>query len=98
MKTNITHDSNCSKSPASMLNPLSFCRKVADQIEQAKANILAEFREELGTHKNLLRLAVNEAAALAWQTGYPHLVFPTLVAEKAQALAKWNIHQRSLKK
>ena len=98
MTTNITHDSNDRTSLTPARDPFSFCRKVADQIEQASAAILSEFREELGVHKNLLRLAVNEAAALAWQTGYPQLVFPTLLAEKAQALVKWNVHQRAIQK
>jgi hypothetical protein len=44
----------------------------------------------------MLRLVLNEAEALAWQTAYPHLVFPELAAEKAHAAAQWEQRQRSL--
>ena len=69
---------------------LASCRKLLAQIEKTKDTCLAEFRETLGAPEHLLRLALNEAEALAWQTGYPHLVFPTLAMEKAQSLAVWH--------
>jgi hypothetical protein len=36
----------------------------------------------------LFRSALNEAEALAWETGFPHLVFPTLAMEKVRSLAE----------
>jgi hypothetical protein len=75
---------------------LGSCRKLLTQIQSTKAAILAEFRETLEEHSHLLDLAVNEAEALAWQTGFPQLVFPTLAAEKARAVADWHAHQQSL--
>jgi hypothetical protein len=42
-------------------------------------------------------LALNEAEALAWETEYPYLVFPTLAAEKAQAVAKWQVRQHLIR-
>jgi hypothetical protein len=42
----------------------------------------------------MLRLALNEAEALAWQTLYPHLVFPDLAAEKVRGVAAWNSRQQ----
>lgn len=36
----------------------------------------------------LVRLALNEAEALAWETGFPHLIFPTLAMEKVRCLAE----------
>jgi hypothetical protein len=50
----------------------------------------------LGAPERLLRLALNEAEAAAWETMYPHLVFPALASEKAQAVAAWNAHQQSV--
>lgn len=44
----------------------------------------------------LFRLAINEAASLAWLTDVPELVFPTLAQEKIQALAHWHCRQESL--
>jgi len=73
------------------------CRKLAAQIEKAKGNFLAELRGTMETPEKIFRLALNEAEALAWQTGYPHLVFPALAREKVQAVADWNARQQFLR-
>ena len=73
------------------------CRKLVAQLDQIKNSILADFRAMLGGQEQMLRLALNEAEALAWQTDYPHLVFPTLAMEKAQGLAAWNARQRAIR-
>ncbi len=75
---------------------LASCQKLVTQIEHAKNAIVAEFRGTLATHEHLLELALNEAEALAWQTGFPHLVFPTLATEKVRALAAWQARQQSI--
>jgi hypothetical protein len=77
---------------------LASCRKLLAQIEKTKNAIVAEFRETLGDHEQMLRLALNEAEALAWQTSFPHLIFPTLALEKAQAVAAWHTRQRSIQR
>jgi hypothetical protein len=69
-------------------------RKVRGQIAAARESILAESRLALAAPERLLRLAVNEAEALAWQTTYPQLLFPTLATEKVQALAAWSATQK----
>ncbi len=74
---------------------LASCQKLLAQIEQTRNAILAEFRETLAAHEHLLRLAVNEAEALAWQTGFPHLLFPALAMEKVRAVAAWHERQES---
>ena len=75
---------------------LASCQKLVAQIEKVKDAILAEFRETRGAREQLLRLALNEAEALAWQTEFPHLVFPMLATEKAQAIAAWDARQQSI--
>jgi hypothetical protein len=75
---------------------LRSCRKILAEIRKAKDAIFAEARGTLDTHDRMLQLALNEAEALAWQTEYPHLVFPALAAEKVHAVADWNRHQRSV--
>jgi hypothetical protein len=75
---------------------LRFCRKILAQIRKAKDSIFAEARGTLHTHERMLQLALNEAEAIAWQTEYPHLVFPALAAEKVHAVADWNRHQQSV--
>ena len=75
---------------------LTSCRKLVAQIENTKDGILAQFRDKLETHEHLLRLALNEAEAIAWDTEFPHLVFPMLATEKAQTVATWLARQRSM--
>jgi hypothetical protein len=74
------------------------CQKLVAQIKRTKDNLQAEYRETIKAHEQLLHLALNEAEALAWETPYPHLVFPTLAMEKAQAVANWDAHQRSIRR
>jgi hypothetical protein len=75
---------------------LNGCKKILAQIRNAKEAVLAEARETVKVHEQMLQLAVNEAEALAWQTMYPQLVFPNLAVEKVRGVAAWNSHQRSL--
>src|SRR4051812_27273814 len=73
------------------------CWKLIAQTAAIKTELLSEFKERFGIQERLLHLALNEAEALAWQTEYPHLLFPTLAAEKAQAVASWNARQKALR-
>jgi hypothetical protein len=75
---------------------LASCQNLIAQIEKTKDAILIEFRETLDANEHLLRLALNEAEALAWQTEFPQLIFPTLATEKAQAVAAWSARQQSI--
>lgn len=45
---------------------------------------------------HLVRLALNEAEALAWQTAYPHLFFPLLAEEKIAQLQRWKSRQEAV--
>jgi hypothetical protein len=75
---------------------LNGCKQILTQIRNAREVILAEARKTVKGQEQLLRLAVNEAEALAWQTLYPQLVFPNLAVEKLRGVAAWNNHQRLL--
>ena len=48
--------------------------------------------------KRLLELAVNEAEALACQTGVPELVLLTLAEEKVRTTRQWLARQDELKR
>jgi hypothetical protein len=74
------------------------CQKVLAQITAAKEAIFAESHQALKSQERLLRLALNEAEAVAWQTRYPHLVFPTLAMEKVQAVIAWEARQQSVRR
>jgi hypothetical protein len=72
------------------------CRQLLAQLDRTKAAVLNEFQQAFASDEHILKLAVNEAEALAWQSGYPQLVFADLAAEKAQALVLWNQRQKTL--
>ena len=71
------------------------CRKALAQMQAVKDAIFAESSGALPPQARLLRLALNEAEALAWQTKYPQLVFPALAAEKVQGVIAWNRRQQA---
>ncbi|MGA3285564.1 MAG: hypothetical protein ABSD57_14040 [Verrucomicrobiota bacterium] len=73
------------------------CRKIRAQIAGVKEAIFAESSRAFPAPERLVRLALNEAEAAAWQTKYPHLLFPALATEKVQAVAAWNIRQQSVR-
>lgn len=75
---------------------MASCRKLLDRIAQVKRSVLDEFHDTVDAHNKMLRLAVNEAEALAWETDYPELVFPTLAQEKAIEVTSWQVRQREL--
>ena len=72
------------------------CKQLLAGIESVKTKIANDFQETWELSGQPLRLALNEAEALAWQTAYPHLLFPALALEKVQAAAAWQTRQRSL--
>ncbi|HLX94262.1 MAG TPA: hypothetical protein VKU37_00800 [Verrucomicrobiae bacterium] len=76
---------------------IASCQKLAAQIERTKENLLAELQETLDVPERLFRLALDEAEALAWQTGFPNLLFPALALEKVQAVAGWNARQQVIR-
>ena len=47
--------------------------------------------------RHLIRLALNEAEALAAQTGVPELVLPALAEEKVTTLRRWAVRQELLR-
>lgn len=67
-------------------------------IASAKSRVLAEYGDAAAEHGHVLRLALNEAEALAWQTEFPHLFFPDLAAEKAQTAVQWHQRQRQVRR
>jgi len=56
------------------------------EFERLRSRLLAERLEESGGPRfdSYFRRAANEAAALAWVTRYPLLVYPALFEEKAE--------------
>jgi len=69
------------------------CQKILKQLTAVKEAVFAESYNAMPTEEHLLRLALNEAEAAAFQTQFPQLVFPTLAMEKAQAVINWHRQQ-----
>ncbi len=76
---------------------LGACRKLIAQLKKVRETIAASYRGLVGSNQHLLELALNEAEALAWQSEFPQLFFPTLAEEKVQALGAWHERQKSLR-
>ena len=98
MKTNVRNENLNGLGPGKAFSKA--CRECYDaimtQINNARETILAEARKSLHIQERLLRLAVNEAEGLAWQTMYPQLVFPDLAMEKIQRVVKWIRRQQQI--
>ena len=75
---------------------LNYCRKLLSEIQEARVSLLRQFQMAFRGQEQLLRLALNEAEALAFLTDYPHLVFPTLAMEKVQGAAAWKNRQQQI--
>ena len=71
-------------------------RDTLDAIANVRALVEREFSMLRQREPHLLRQALNEAEAIAWQTGFPQLVFPSLALEKAGAVATWESRQRTI--
>ena len=67
--------------------PAPFRATLDNEFERLKSRLLLERLEKLPEPRSnsALRQVANEAAALAWVTPFPLLVFPLLFEEKANA-------------
>lgn len=72
-------------------------RQLLSSLERVKEAIVVEATETLNISDRLLQLTLTESEALAWQTDYPHLLFPTLAREKVYALSAWQTRQRGVR-
>jgi len=69
----------------------------ADTILTVRAKIERDSSALIEQQPRLFRLALNEAEALAWQSGFPELIFPILAQEKAVKVATWHERQQSVR-
>lgn len=69
-----------------------------ERLERLRKTVETDFAHLRGTRGHLVRLALNEAEALALQTGFPHLIFPALAQEKVNAVAAWHQRQTALQR
>ncbi|HEV2454462.1 MAG TPA: hypothetical protein VGY98_09375 [Verrucomicrobiae bacterium] len=62
-------------------------QKLVLNIERARQNFGAGFNDPIEFPQRLFQLALNEAAAIASETDYPQLFFPTLAEERIAAIS-----------
>ena len=77
---------------------LASCQDLVAKIEHVKNDIVAEFQDDFEANQQLFLHVINQADALAWQTGYPHLLFPQLALEKVQSAANWVARQQFVRR
>ena len=69
-----------------------------DALATARAALEQEF-SWLGVEQpRVLELALNEAEAVAWETGFPELLFPALAEEKVAEVAEWHARQQRVQR
>ena len=70
------------------------------ELEKLKLQLLDErlALDNDGKLNSYLRRAANEAASLAWVTGYPLLLFPELFEEKARTASIQLAHQKLVRR
>ena len=76
---------------------VQFNRNASVSLAEVRKQIECEYAEIRAEHPQILRLALNEAEAIAGESGVPQLVFPVLAMEKAEAVSAWLQRQRSLR-
>jgi len=69
------------------VNPVPFRAVETTALERLKDHLLRQLLEQTTrpAQNTALRRAANDAAALAWSTNFPLLLFPGLLEEKARA-------------
>lgn len=76
---------------------VNLTQTTSDRLSELRHGMEAAFRPLHLEHPQDVRLALNEAEAIAWQTGVPHLVFPALAEEKLESVTRWHRRQQALR-
>jgi hypothetical protein len=82
------------------VDPVPFRAKKDIELENLKARLLQQLLGEIAdpAQNTAVRRAANDAAALAWVTAYPLLVFPALLEEKARAALRQGRRQAGIRR
>ena len=73
-----------------------FCTAIEQGLRAIKEGLFKAHRTHNKRNDQVLRLALNEAEALAVASGFPQLLFPTLAMEKAQSAVAWHRRQQTI--
>src|SRR5262245_10384154 len=89
MKTKLNHDGR-------LTSTFADSGRFSVRILRHRDGVHRELSNLNDRQRKLIDLALNEAEALAWQTDFPQLVFPTLAEEKARAAVEWYKRQETI--
>ena len=64
-----------------------FCHKMVTAIRDLRDRLIEKYEQTLPDRAHLVRKVIAEAEAMAWQTSFPHLLFPDFVETRVAALA-----------
>ncbi|MEA3212892.1 MAG: hypothetical protein QOE70_5949 [Chthoniobacter sp.] len=64
--------------PSALHVPAQFCRELVASLGKLKLRLQEKYERTLPGRDQLVRQAIDEAEALAWQTTFPHLFLPDL--------------------
>ena len=80
-------------------SPAPFRARQDAGLERLKRQLLQDRMERTwdSRHRGALFRAADDAAALAWATPYPLLVFPVLFEEKAGTAERQALHQKQVR-
>ena len=80
--------------------PAPFRETTETELDRLKNRLIVQVLGETtgDTFNAYVREAANDAAALAWVTAYPLLVFPELFAEKAQEALRRAERQKTVRR
>ena len=98
MRTQRTYQRDAEENGSLARTWVSANQTVRRALSRSKEAVLNEYAHRVEEHARLLRLALNEAEALAWQTDFPHLFFHALAAEKAETAVSWHQRQRAVRR
>ena len=72
--------------------------KLQHRAFEALARVRGDIEQNYSSVKEqaprIVHLTLNEAEAIAWDSGFPHLIFPLLAEEKLSKAAAWVNRQR----
>ena len=86
------------KSPSKSSSDLHLSReRLSNFIRDIRSEILFELSPKSVDELQHLKLALNEAEALAFSTPFPGLMFPALASEKIKSWSEWQRRQNGLR-
>ena len=74
------------------------CRRVMGELKGLRDDLETRHAISDAASDRLIRLALNEAEALAWSEPFPYLTFAALAEEKVANVRRWQHRQEQLRR